>query len=142
MVRSWKVALPAPAPPPPPMLAPLVSPQENDSTSISSLCLESRDSPLMSPIFAKMSAAIWYIPTIVVARPWALTQPRVEAAISRVSTLEPGSEPGRPCCARGGSNRLPSPAGAGLFSVDMDLTFRRMVRGDRGDTSRRQVCDG
>ena len=34
------------------------TPQENESTSISSLCLASTDSPLMSPIFAKMSVAI------------------------------------------------------------------------------------
>ena len=40
------------------------TPQENDSTSISSLCLSSRDSPLMSPIFAKMSDAIWIHLTI------------------------------------------------------------------------------
>ena len=42
-----------------PMFAGFVTPQENDSTSISSLCLDSWDSPLMSPIFAKMSDAIW-----------------------------------------------------------------------------------
>ena len=35
-----------------------VTPHENESTSISSLCLSSSDSPLMSPIFAKMSDAI------------------------------------------------------------------------------------
>src|SRR5262249_58368623 len=35
-----------------------VTPQEYDSTSTSSLCLSSRDSPLISPIFAKMSAAM------------------------------------------------------------------------------------
>ena len=34
------------------------TPQENENTSISSLCLASSDSPLMSPIFAKMSVAI------------------------------------------------------------------------------------
>ena len=56
--KSWKVALPAPPPPPvgdPPLL---VTPHENDITSISSLCLASSDSPLMSPIFAKMSDAM------------------------------------------------------------------------------------
>jgi hypothetical protein len=36
-----------------------VTPHENESTSISSLCFESSDSPLISPIFAKMSDAIW-----------------------------------------------------------------------------------
>src|SRR4030095_11822406 len=35
-----------------------VTPQDHESTSISSLCFESSDSPLMSPIFAKMSVAI------------------------------------------------------------------------------------
>src|SRR5262245_65599462 len=60
MVRSWKVALPAPPPPPPGATAPeFVTPHENESTSISSLCLASIDSPLMSPIFAKMCGAIW-----------------------------------------------------------------------------------
>src|SRR5215831_18395104 len=51
MERSWKVALPAPPPLPPPpvgMCAKFVTPQEYDSTSTSSLCLSSRDSPLMS----------------------------------------------------------------------------------------------
>src|SRR3977135_3812763 len=86
MDRSWKVALPAPAPPPGPMVAPLVTPQENDSTSISSLCLASADSPLMSPIFAKMSDAIWYTSTIQSRDRGPLAQPRVEAAIFRVST--------------------------------------------------------
>jgi hypothetical protein len=54
---SWKVALPAP-PPAPVMDAELLTPQENDRTSISPLCLSSADSPLMSPILAKMSEAI------------------------------------------------------------------------------------
>src|SRR5262249_13634657 len=58
MERSWNVALPAPPPPPEGMCAVFVTPQEYDSTSTSSLCLSSRDSPLMSPIFAKMSAAM------------------------------------------------------------------------------------
>src|SRR5262249_16014683 len=61
MERSWKVALPAPPPLPPPpvgMCAEFVTPQEYDSTWTSSLCLSSRDSPLISPIFAKMSAAM------------------------------------------------------------------------------------
>src|SRR5262245_15540633 len=59
IVKSWNVALPAPAPPPAPELTwAFVTPHENESTSISSLCLLSRDSPLMSPIFAKMSDAI------------------------------------------------------------------------------------
>src|SRR5262245_16455735 len=58
MTRSWKVALPAP-PPLPVLIAGFVTPQEYDSTSISSLCLASRDSPLMSPSLAKMSIAIW-----------------------------------------------------------------------------------
>src|SRR5262245_55952455 len=63
MERSWKVALPAPPPLPPPvgMCAEFVTPQEYDSTSTSSLCLASRDSPLMSPIFAKMSAAMEHL---------------------------------------------------------------------------------
>src|SRR5580765_442892 len=34
------------------------TPQDQESTSTSSLCLLSSDSPLMSPIFAKMSDAI------------------------------------------------------------------------------------
>src|SRR6476659_2039887 len=34
------------------------TPHDHESTSISSLCFESSDSPLMSPIFAKMSDAI------------------------------------------------------------------------------------
>src|SRR5262245_46487462 len=60
MVRSWKVALPAPLPPPPGETdAEFVTPHENESTSISSLCLSSSDSPLMSPIFAKISDVIW-----------------------------------------------------------------------------------
>src|SRR6478736_7508438 len=59
MERSLKVALPAPPPPPEPMVPVFVTPQENDSTSISPGCLTSTDSPLMSPIFAKMSDAIW-----------------------------------------------------------------------------------
>src|SRR5262249_40890865 len=50
MERSWKVALPAPPPLPVGMCAEFVTPQEYDSTSTSSLCLSSRDSPLMSPI--------------------------------------------------------------------------------------------
>src|SRR5690349_3857489 len=54
---SWKVALPAP-PPAPVIDWELLTPQENDRTSISPLCLSSADSPLMSPILAKMSAAI------------------------------------------------------------------------------------
>src|SRR5262245_40157429 len=41
------------------------TPQDHDSTSTSSLCLTSRDSPLMSPIFAKMSAAITIAPSYV-----------------------------------------------------------------------------
>src|SRR5215831_4507875 len=57
MERSWKVALPAPPPPPVPIWPGFVTPQEYDSTSTSSLCLLSVDSPLMSPIFAKMSTA-------------------------------------------------------------------------------------
>src|SRR5262245_58635018 len=56
--RSWKVALPAPPPPPVEVDPEFVTPHENESTSISSLCLESTDSPLMSPILAKMSVAI------------------------------------------------------------------------------------
>src|SRR6266487_1029398 len=56
--RPWKVALPAPPPPPISIPPVFVTPQENDSASISSLCLASTDSPLMSPIFAKMSVAI------------------------------------------------------------------------------------
>src|SRR6478609_10286045 len=58
--RSSNTALPvAPPPPPPEPVEPVFeTPQENESTSISSLCLASTDSPLMSPIFAKMSVAI------------------------------------------------------------------------------------
>src|SRR5262245_24783967 len=59
MERSWKVALPAPPPPPPvPMVPVFVTPQEYDSTSTSSLCLLSLESPLMSTIFARMSVAM------------------------------------------------------------------------------------
>src|SRR5678815_3785319 len=58
MERSWNVALPAPPPPPEGIAAWFVTPHENESTSISSLCLSSSDSPLISPIFAKMSEAI------------------------------------------------------------------------------------
>src|SRR4030095_16033911 len=58
MDRSWKVALPAPAPPPEAMEPAFVTPHENESTSISFLCLSSSDSPLISPSFAKMSDAI------------------------------------------------------------------------------------
>src|SRR5215207_2511581 len=52
--RSWKVALPAPPPPPVPAGTELVTPHENESTSISSLCLASPDSPLMSDSLAKI----------------------------------------------------------------------------------------
>jgi len=55
---SWKLALPSPPPLPCAMEPALFTPHEYDSTSISSLCLSSSDSPLMSPIFAKMSDAI------------------------------------------------------------------------------------
>jgi hypothetical protein len=51
---SWNVALPTPDPLPDPDGPAFATPQENESTSISSLCLASSDSPLMSPIFAKM----------------------------------------------------------------------------------------
>src|ERR1043166_1532054 len=61
MERSWNVALPAPPPPPAEVAPVFVTPHENESTSISSLCLASSDSPLMSPIFAKMSDAIWIL---------------------------------------------------------------------------------
>ena len=45
-----------------------VTPQDHESTSTSSLCLASSDSPLMSPIFAKMSAAIGdLLPTVPLA---------------------------------------------------------------------------
>src|SRR5437764_12432736 len=54
--RSWKFALPAPAPLPA-TATEFVTPQDQLRTSISSLCLLSWDSPLMSPSFAKMSAA-------------------------------------------------------------------------------------
>ena len=39
----------------------IVTPHENEWTSISSLCLASVDSPLMFPIFAKMSDAMWML---------------------------------------------------------------------------------
>src|SRR5262245_24528181 len=59
MERSWNVARPAPPPLPPGEIdVAFVTPHENESTSISSLCLSSIDSPLMSPSFAKMSDAI------------------------------------------------------------------------------------
>jgi hypothetical protein len=53
MDRSGKVGLPVPTPVAPPLDA-LVTPHENERTSILSLCLASCDSPLMSPIFAKI----------------------------------------------------------------------------------------
>ena len=60
--RSWNVALPSPPPDPWPIEPALLTPQEYDSTSISSLCLASSDSPLMSPSFAKMSEAMIHAP--------------------------------------------------------------------------------
>src|SRR5262249_10442409 len=93
MERSWKVALPAPPPLPVGMCAEFVTPQEYDSTSTSSLCLSSRDSPLMSPIFAKMSAATEHLNAS--SSDWrpdgARTQPkRVETAIFLESTVHLG----------------------------------------------------
>src|SRR5262245_50943054 len=82
MERSWKVALPAPPPLPVGMCAVFVTPQEYDSTSTSSLCLSSRDSPLMSPIFAKMSAAM-DTPERFIVR---LTAGRITNAARRVET--------------------------------------------------------
>jgi hypothetical protein len=55
---SHQSALPAPPAPPAAVPPVFVTPHENETTSISSLCLSSSDSPLMSPIFAKMSDAI------------------------------------------------------------------------------------
>src|SRR5262245_17637070 len=55
--RSWNVAFPAPPPLPTPCGLRLSTPQDQLRTSISSLCLSSIDSPLMSPSFAKMSDA-------------------------------------------------------------------------------------
>src|SRR4029079_19302577 len=45
--RSRNVALPAPPPPPGAADPEFATPQENESTSISFLCLESRDSPYL-----------------------------------------------------------------------------------------------
>ena len=50
--KSWNVALPAPAPPVA-CVAVCLTPQLNDATSISPLCLSSVDSPLMPSIFRK-----------------------------------------------------------------------------------------
>src|ERR1700754_1503051 len=50
--------MPTPLPLPDEADPEFATPHENESTSISSLCLASSDSPLMSPIFAKMSVAI------------------------------------------------------------------------------------
>ena len=56
-LKSAKLALPAP--PPGPVTDPdCATPQDHESTSTSSLCLASLDSPLMSPILAKMSLAM------------------------------------------------------------------------------------
>src|SRR4051794_6607788 len=60
--RSWKVGLPAPPPLPSLVARGLTTPQDQLRTSISSLCFESSDSPLMSPIFAKMSGATADLP--------------------------------------------------------------------------------
>src|SRR6185436_19355363 len=57
-LKSLKLALPSPPPPPWAMVPLCCTPQDHESTSTSSLCLLSRDSPLMSPSFAKMSDAI------------------------------------------------------------------------------------
>ena len=57
-VRSWKLTLPDPPPPPWPRLPDWDRPHAQDSTSISSLCLASRDSPLIVPIRAKIELAI------------------------------------------------------------------------------------
>src|SRR5689334_4318165 len=54
--RSAKRALPWPAPVPATVTS-FVTPQDQLRTSISPLCFSSSDSPLMSPSFAKMSAA-------------------------------------------------------------------------------------
>src|SRR6476620_3727758 len=54
--RSLKCALPVPAPLPDPDTE-RDTPQDQLKSSISSLCLLSTDSPLISPIFAKMSGA-------------------------------------------------------------------------------------
>src|SRR4029077_327904 len=84
MVRSWKVALPTP-PPPIEITEPgFVTPHENDSTSISSLCLSSIDSPLMSPSFAKISDAMRhsYQSAYTVSRP---NPPRATRRLSRMS---------------------------------------------------------
>src|SRR3954471_18598989 len=56
--RSRKEDLPAPAPVPAAAVAGFETPQDQLRISISSLCLSSSDSPLMSPSLAKMSAAM------------------------------------------------------------------------------------
>ena len=61
-LRSLKLALPAPAPEPARTSEALDTPHDHDSTSISPACLESFDSPLMSPSFKKTSTAIGYAP--------------------------------------------------------------------------------
>ena len=56
--KSLKLALPAAAPLPPATPPAWLTPHDQESTSTSSLCLPSSDSPLMSPSFMKMSAAM------------------------------------------------------------------------------------
>src|SRR4029078_13348454 len=55
--RSWKVAFPLPPPLPVRGALAFVTPQDQLSSSISSLCLSSSDSPLMPPSVAQMSDA-------------------------------------------------------------------------------------
>src|SRR5262245_46233264 len=55
--KSWNLAFPAPPPPPTTPDPPPATPHDQLRTSISSLCLSSVDSPLISPSFAKISPA-------------------------------------------------------------------------------------
>src|SRR4051812_46444855 len=63
-LRSEKLAFPAP-PPPPWLIVPVWdTPNDHDRMSISPVCFESLDSPLMSPSFKNTSTAIPYAPLL------------------------------------------------------------------------------
>ena len=97
--------MPAPPPPPVPILPARVTPQEYDSTSISSLCLESVDSPLMSPSFAKMSAAMDAPEHSLVRLTAGKPRSGIETAIFWESTVEVGGPNFRRFSSDGGTSR-------------------------------------